>query len=292
MANKVINPESYALKRKMVNILVYILLTVLAVIWVMPLVWIALQSFRAGRGAYVASLFPSSYTIDNYVALFRDTNNLNFPRAFMNTFIVAVFSCIISVFFTLSVSFCFSRLRFKWRTRYMNLFMILGLFPGFMAMLATYFILKALGLTQGDLIKVALVLVYSASTGMGFTISKGFFDTIPKALDEAAYVDGATRWQVFTKITIPLSKPILVYTALQAFMAPWIDFVFAKVICGANQDQYTVALTMWNMLEREYIDTWFVRFAAAAVLVSIPISIMFIKMQGFYTNGMGGAVKG
>lgn len=174
----------------------------------------------------------------------------------------------------------------------MNLVMILGLFPGFMAMLATYFILKALALTQSDLIKVALVLVYSASTGMGFTISKGFFDTVPKAFDEAAYVDGATRWQAFTKITIPLSKPILVYTALQAFMAPWIDFVFAKVICGANQDQYTVALTMWNMLEREYVDTWFVRFVAAAVLVSIPISIMFIKMQGFYPNGMGAAVKG
>lgn len=174
----------------------------------------------------------------------------------------------------------------------MNLFMILGLFPGFMAMLATYFILKALGLTEGNLIKVALVLVYSASTGMAFTISKGFFDTIPKALDEAAYVDGATKWQVFTKITVPLSKPILVYTALQAFMTPWIDFVFAKVICGSNSEQYTVALTMWNMLEKEYVDTWFVRFAAAAVIVSIPISFMFIKMQKFYQDGMGGAVKG
>lgn len=289
---KAAKTKSYAAKRRTIDILVYVVLAVLAIIWVMPLVWIFLQSFRAGKGAYVTSLIPEAFTFDNYTALFTDTNNLNFPQSFMNTLIIAIFSCLISVFFTLSVSFCFSRLRFKWRTRYMNLFMILGLFPGFMAMLATYFILKALGLTEGNLIKVALILVYSASTGMAFTISKGFFDTIPKALDEAAYVDGATKWQVFTKITVPLSKPILVYTALQAFMTPWIDFVFAKVICGANSDQYTVALTMWNMLEKEYVDTWFVRFAAAAVIVSIPISFMFIKMQKFYQDGMGGAVKG
>ena len=124
----------------------------------------------------------------------------------------------------------------------MNIAMILGLFPSFMSMIAVYFILKALGLSEGSMIRIALIIVFSAGSGVGFYVAKGFFDTIPKSLDEAAIIDGASRWQVFTKITIPLSKPIIVYTILTSFMGPWIDFVFAKVICGANADQFTVSI--------------------------------------------------
>ena len=174
----------------------------------------------------------------------------------------------------------------------MNMAMILGLFPGFMSMIAVYFILKALGMTEGNLIKVALVLVYSGGAALGFQITKGFFDTIPMALDEAALLDGCTRWQIFTKITLPLSKPIVIYTILTSFMAPWVDFVFAKVICRANADQYTVAIGLWKMLEKEYIDSWYTSFAAGAVLISIPIAILFLKLQKYYVNGMAGAVKG
>ena len=174
----------------------------------------------------------------------------------------------------------------------MNISMILGLFPGFMSMIAVYYILKAVGLSEGAMIRVALILVYSAGSGTGFYVAKGFFDTIPKALDEAAYIDGATKWQVFTKITMPLSKPIIVYTALSAFLAPWVDFIFAKVICRAEASQFTVAIGMWRMLEMTMIDAWYTRFAAAAVCVSIPIAILFMFMQKFYAEGMSGAVKG
>ena len=174
----------------------------------------------------------------------------------------------------------------------MNIAMILGLFPGFMSMIAVYYILKTLGLSEGGMIRVALVLVYSAGSGMGFYIAKGFFDTIPKAIDEAAYIDGATKWQVFTKLTIPLSKPIIVYTVLTSFLAPWLDFIFAKVICRANSDYYTVAIGLWNMLSKEYIDVWYTRFAAGAVCVSIPIAILFVYLQRYYAEGMSGAVKG
>lgn len=159
-------------------------------------------------------------------------------------------------------------------------------------MVAVYYILKAVGLSEGAMIRVALVLVYSAGSGVGFYIAKGFFDTIPKALDEAAYIDGATKWQVFTKITIPLSKPIIVYTVLTSFLAPWLDFIFAQVICRANADYFTVSIGLWNMLQKEYIDQWFTRFAAGAVCVSIPIAILFIYMQKYYAEGMSGAVKG
>ena len=183
-------------------------------------------------------------------------------------------------------------MRFKIRKTYMNIAMILGLFPAFMSMVAVYYILKAVGLSEGSMIRVALILVYSGGSGAGFLLAKGFFDTIPYAVDEAAILDGCTRWQVFQKITLPLSKPIIVYTVLTAFMGPWLDFIFAKVICRANSDQYTVAIGLWKMLEKEYIDSWYTSFAAGAVLISIPIAILFLIMQRYYVDGVSGAVKG
>lgn len=284
--------KSYKTKRKATNIFVHVCLAVLAFVWLVPIFWVILTSFRAEPGSYVSSFFPKSYTFDNYIRLFTETNVLNFPKMFFNTLFVAVFSCIISCFFVLSVAYCTSRLRFKMRKPLMNIAMILGLFPGFMSMIAVYYILKALGLSEGAMIRVALILVYSAGSGIGFYIAKGFFDTIPKALDEAAYLDGATKWQVFTKVTIPLSKPIIVYTVLTSFLAPWLDFIFAKVICRANADYYTVSIGLSTMLDMRYIDAWYTRFAAGAVCVSIPIAILFIYMQKYYADGMSGAVKG
>lgn len=234
--------KSAKTKRFVNNTIVHVSLAILAFIWVFPIIWVVLTSFRAEKGSYVSTFLPRSYTLDNYIKLFTDTSILNFPRMFMNTLIIAIFSCLIATFYTLAVSYCLSRLKFKLRKPYMNMAMILGLFPGFMSMVAVYFILKAAGLTEGNLIRVALILCYSGGAGLGFQIAKGFFDTIPYAVDEAAILDGCTKWQVFTKVTLPLSKPIIVYTVLTAFMAPWLDFIFAKVICRANSDQYTLPL--------------------------------------------------
>lgn len=285
--------ETSAKTRKLItNVFVHIFLAVLALIWLFPIFWVVLTSFRAEPGSYVNTFFPKGYTWANYKQLFTNTATLNFPQMFKNTLIVAIFSCLISSFMVLSVSYCMSRLRFKFRKKFMNLAMILTLFPGFMSMAAVYYILKALGLSEGSMIRVALVMVYSGGAGLGFYVAKGFFDTIPKALDEAAFLDGATKWQVFTKITIPLSKPILVYTVLTAFMAPWTDFIFAKVICRAESQYYTVSIGLWKMLEKEYIQQWYTSFAAGAVCISIPIAIVFLLTQRFYANGMSGAVKG
>lgn len=279
-------------RKTIVNVLIHIMLAVLAFIWVLPIFWVILTSFRAEKGSYVTTFFPKSYTFDNYIRLFTDTSILNFPKMFMNTFIIAIFTCIISTVFVLSVAYCMSRMRFKMRKPFMNIAMILGLFPSFMSMIAVYYILKALNLADGSMIRVALIIVFSAGTGTGFYVAKGFFDTIPKSLDEAAIIDGATRWNIFTKITIPLSKPIIVYTILTSFMSPWIDFIFAKVICRADAQYYTVSIGLWKMLEKEYIDSWYTCFAAGAVVVSIPIAILFLLTQKFYVEGMSGAVKG
>lgn len=285
--------SSGAKVRKIIgNIFVYIILTVLSIIWLFPIVWIVLISFKKDKGMYMSTLFPKEYWFGNYKKLFTDTNIINFPQMFLNTLIIAVFCCIISTFFVLCVSYVMSRMRFRMRKPFMNVALILGMFPGFMSMIATYYILKSIGLTQGSMIRIALIMVYSGGSGLGFYIAKGFFDTIPKSVDEAAYIDGATRWQVFTRITIPLSKPIIVYTVLNSFMGPWLDFIFCKVICGTDQRFYTVSVGLWNMLEKEYVHNWFNCFAAGAVVVSVPIAVLFLVMQKFYQEGVSGAVKG
>ena len=292
MSTNTVKRNKKSVSSRVGNFFVHVFLAMLAAIWVLPIFWIILTSFRAEPGSYVSTFFPKGYTLANYIKLFTDRNVLNFPRMFANTLIIAIFTCIISTFFVLSVSYSLSRMRFKLRKPYMNLAMILGLFPGFMAMIAEYYILKALGLTEGSAVRLALIIVYSAGTGLGFQIAKGYFDTIPRSVDEAAIMDGATQWQVFTRITMPLSKPIIIYTVMTSFIAPWVDFIFAKVIVRANADQFTVAIGLWNMLQKEYINQWYTSFAAGAVIISLPIAILFVYMQKFYVEGMSGAVKG
>lgn len=275
------------------NILVHVGLGIVAFIWVLPILWVIMTSFRAGKGSYSTTFIPQSWTLSNYTTLLTDTDIFNFPRWFGNTLFVAIISCILATFYLVAIAFVMSRLRFKARKPMLNVALILGMFPGFMSMIAVYYILKGIGLTQGNLKLVALILLYSGGASiLQFYVAKGFFDTIPKTIDEAAYIDGATKWDVFTKITIPLAKPIIVYTVLTSFMAPWIDFIMAKVIIGTDAQYYTVAIGLWNMLEKENIYQWYTRFAAGAVLVSIPIAILFVIMQRYYTDGMSGAVKG
>ena len=279
-------------KRRIVgDVLSHALLILLSVIWILPIVWVVLESFNKNAGPYNETFFPTEYTFDNYVQLFTDKHVLDFPRMFLHTLIIAIVVCLINVFFVLCVAFCMSRLRFRFRKTFMNVVLILGMFPGIMSVVVIYFILKSLGLTQGWGVTVALILVYSAGAGAGFYVMKGYMDTIPMELDEAAYLDGCTRWQVFTKITIPICKPMLVYQALTAFLGPWLDFVMAKAICR-TQENYTVALGLYQMLSREYLNDWFAKFAAAAVIISIPIAILFIVMQRYYQEAMSGAVKG
>ncbi len=279
-------------RRITADVLTYIFLATMCVIWLLPFFWVIAQSFRDGKGQFISTFLPKQYTLNNYIALFKEANVINFPRMFLNTLGLSCCTCLISTFFVLSVAYCTSRLKWKMRKPYMNMAMVINLFPGFMSMVAVYFILKALGMTEGNKIYLAMVICFSAGAGTGFYVMKGYMDTIPKALDEAAMIDGCTRWQIFTKVTLPLCKPMIVYQIITSFMGPWMDFVFAKVIAGAKSQYWTVSIGLFNMLEKEYVDTWFVRFCAGAVLVSIPISILFMFTQKCYQEAMGGAVKG
>ncbi|MCI9277252.1 ABC transporter permease subunit [bacterium D16-50] len=280
-------------KRMITNTASHVLLAVLSLIWVLPIFYVVLTSFRKEGGTYKSYIWPKAFTLDNYKNLITGHSNIDFTRWFLNTFIIAILSTILAAFFVLCVSYCMSRLRFKMRKPFMNVALILGMFPGFMSMIAVYYILKGLGLLETGLLKqLALVLVYSGGAGLGFYMAKGFFDTIPKTIDEAAYIDGASKWDTFIHITIPLSKPIITYTLLTSFMGPWVDYIFAKVIMGNDTKYYTIAIGLWNMLEPEYIDYYYTQFYAGCVLISIPISILFLLSQRCYVEGVAGAVKG
>ena len=280
-------------KRMITNTASHVLLAVLSLIWVLPIFYVVLTSFRKEGGTYKSYIWPKAFTLDNYKNLITGHSNIDFTRWFLNTFIIAILSTILAAFFVLCVSYCMSRLRFKMRKPFMNVALILGMFPGFMSMIAVYYILKGLGLLETGLLKqLALVLVYSGCAGLGSYMAKGFFDTIPKTIDEAAYIDGASKWDTFIHITIPLSKPIITYTLLTSFMGPWVDYIFAKVIMGNDTKYYTIAIGLWNMLEPEYIDYYYTQFYAGCVLISIPISILFLLSQRCYVEGVAGAVKG
>ena len=268
-----------------------VLIGVLAFIWLIPIVWLVCTSFSAFEGMNTNTFFPKEWSIVNYVKLFHPDSVAQFPQWFMNTFIIACVNCLVSTLFIIMVAYATSFMRFSMRKPLMNVAVILNLFPGMLAMIAVYFTLKTLDLTNSY---AGLIMVYSASSGLGYLIAKGFFDTIPRALCEAARIDGCSEARILFQMVIPMSQPIIVYTVISSFLVPWMDFVYAKMILNAGiSSKYTVAIGLYKMLDKSLINTYFTQFCAGGVLVSIPISILFVIMQKFYVEGItGGAVKG
>ena len=274
--------------QRLSNTIIYVLLVIMSIIWLVPFVLIVLQSFRCESAYRVTYILPKQWGLDNYKALF-DTA---FPTWYLNTFIIALVQCVVQTIIVLCMAYTLSRFRFKMRGKLMRFMMILGMFPGMLTMLILYNVLSDLNLTQENAVP-GLILVYVASSGMGYYVSKGFFDTLPKTLDEAARVDGATRAQVLYKIILPLAKPIVIYTILTAFMAPWGDFVFASYIAHAKEVGMNVAVGLNSWLDKDHVDRYYTLFCAGGVLVALPVAILFMCLQKYYVEGVtGGAVKG
>ena len=275
--------------RRLSNTVIYIILILITCIWLFPFFGIVLESFRVETTQQVPYLFPKEFGLDNYIRLFKETD---FLKWFGNTAIMGIATAVLQTVFILSMSYVLSRLRFKGRKGLMNFMLILGMFPGFLTLILIYKVFSELGLTN-EMAPVGLIIVYCASSGMGYYVSKGFFDTIPKSLDEAARVDGATRWQVFYKVIMPLSKPIIIYTVLMGFMAPWGDFMMANYIAHQTSDGMNVAVGMFEWLSRTNLNTHYTMFCAAGVIVAIPVVTVFLFLQKYYVEGVtGGAVKG
>jgi arabinogalactan oligomer/maltooligosaccharide transport system permease protein len=275
--------------RRLGNAVVYVILVLITLTWLFPFFGIVLESFRVETPAQVSYLWPKEFGFDNYIRLFKETD---FLKWFTNTGIMGVCTAVFQTFFILSMSYVLSRLRFKGRRGLMNFMLILGMFPGFLTMILIYKVFSDFGLTM-NMAPVGLIIVYCASSGMSYYVSKGFFDTIPKSLDEAARVDGATRFQVFHKLILPLSKPIVIYTVLMGFMAPWGDFMLASYLIHENSAGMSVAVGMFEWLSRTNVNLNYTMFCAAGVIVAIPVVTVFLLLQKYYVEGVtGGAVKG
>lgn len=275
-------------KRTVGNTIIYILLVIMSIVWLVPFVCIVLQSFRTESTWQVGYVVPQKWGFDNYLNLLQT----DFVVWYKNTFIIACIVAVISTFMVLCMSYTLSRFRFKMRKPLMQFMLILGLFPGMLTLIILYRLLKDFGMTGGSSLP-GLVLVYVASSGMGYYVSKGFFDTISKSLDESARIDGATRAQVFFRIILPLSKPIVIYTVLTAFMGPWGDFVFAKLISVNTSAGMNVAVGLSTWLSLDQINNKYTMFCAGGVTVAIPVVILFMCLQKYYVEGVtGGAVKG
>ena len=291
MDNKRIKRSALGAKasRRLANTVIYIVLILITVIWLFPFFGIVMESFKVNTQMMDGELFPEVFGFDNYIRLFKETD---FLKWFGNTALMGVATALFQTLFVLMMSYTLSRLRFKGRKGLMNLMLILGMFPGFLTMILIYKVFYDLGLTM-EMAPVGLIIVYCASSGMGYYISKGFFDTIPKTLDEAARVDGATRFQVFYKVIMPLSGSIIIYTILMGFMAPWGDFMMASYIIHENSQGMSVAVGMYEWLSKTNLNTHYTMFCAAGVIVAIPVTAVFLALQKYYVEGVtGGAVKG
>ena len=275
--------------RRISNFFVYIVLGIITVVWLFPFFGLVLESFKVDTTAMDGELIPKEFGFDNYIRLFTETDFLTW---FKNTAIMGIATAFFQTLFVLSMSYTLSRLRFKGRKTLMNIMLILGMFPGFLTMILIYKVFADAGLTM-QMAPIGLVIVYCASSGMGYYISKGFFDTIPKTLDEAARVDGATRMQVFYKVIMPLSGSIIIYTILMGFMAPWGDFMLASYIIHENSAGMSVAVGMYEWTSKTMLNTNYTMFCAAGVVVAVPVTTVFLLLQKYYVEGVtGGAVKG
>lgn len=275
----------YKLLRGLDTWVTYLLLLVVAVIFLFPCLWLILASFSKSGSIYsFDGFFPNAYSLDTFKTLFTDIDMYNYPRWFKNTLFIASMSCIIGTFLVILTAYTMSRFQFKSRKTIMKTTLILGMFPSFMGMIAVYIIMTQFGLIN----KLwGLILIYSAGAPMGYLTQKGFFDTIPISVDEAARIDGATNFQVFTKINLPLSMPIIVYTALTSFTFPWSDYILPKLLLK-EKDLYTVAIGLMNLGETE-----FARFAAGSIFIAVPIVVLYFFLIRYMMDGLtSGAVKG
>lgn len=277
--------KRYFSKRNLADsVVTHIVLIAVCFIFFFPVLWIVMSSFSKSGSIYdIHGFFPDELSMASYVKLFTDTTMYDYPNWLKNTLYVAVFSSLIGTILVILTAYTISRFRFKSRKMMMKSTLVLSMFPSFMGMTAVYLIM-----VNFDLINQlwSLILIYAAGAPMGYLVQKGYFDTITNTIYESAQIDGATNFRMFVSITLPLAKPMIVYTALTQFAWPWSDFILPSLLLK-NKDLWTVAVGLTSLDE-----TQFTRFAAGSVFIAVPIVILYFALSNFLVTGVSsGAVK-
>lgn len=266
-----------------ITVLIYAILCVFFVFAVFPIAYVIGLSFSGGNSLYMDTIFPTKPTLDNYVTLFTGTL---FPNWIFNTLKAGVLSAVITLIFSAPTAYAFSRLRFRGRKVFLLVLLVLQMFPGMMAMVSYYVLLNMLGLLDSI---TGLVILYAGGAVTGNTwLLKSYFDTVPRAIEEAALIDGANRLQVFSRILLPLVKPMLLLVAVFAFAAPFGDFVLSRIVM-THPENFTLALGTYNFIAAENGKDFTV-FAASSVIASIPITAIYLSLQKTMITSFKGAV--
>lgn len=274
------------LKKKITWLLIHLELIIVALFVILPIFWIIISSFNKGNGLASATLIPKELTLDNYRRLFADTNYIKW---FMNSLVIASLNAIVSVMLITVTAWIMSRFRFKGRKTGLMSILILSMFPTFLSMTAIYTLFWGFGLLDKP---YALVIIYAAGAiPYNVWLVKGYLDGIPQDIDEAAYIDGSTYFKTFTKIVLPLSKPIITYCAVSQFMMPWMDYILPNMLLSSDENR-TLAVGLFSMITGKE-NSNFTMFAGGAVLIAVPITILFMFFQKYLVQGVAaGANKG
>ncbi|MNO15749.1 Maltose transport system permease protein MalG [compost metagenome] len=275
-----------SLKQKLLLTVIYLILIITAIAVLYPVLWIVLGSFNPGDTINATTYLPESLTIKHYINLFTSTNYLTWYK---NTLFIAVMNMILSTVLVVSAAYAFSRFRFPGRKQGLMLMLVLQMFPSFMGMIAIYILLLQLNLLDN---LWGLILVYAGgSIPFGTWLVKGYFDGLPRSLEEAAKIDGASHTTIFVRIMMPLSVPMFTFIAVNNFIGPWMDFIFARLVILSDKNK-TLAIGLFEMITGR-TNNDFTTFAAGAVLVAIPITILFLMLQKYIIEGLkAGANKG
>lgn len=276
-------------KEKIIRLtLSYIIIGIMVVVILYPILWIIGSSFNPGNSLSGSSMFPKDATLKHYKELF-DLQNSDYLRWYLNTLKVCVITMLFSVILVSLTAYSFSRYRFIGRKNGLMTFLILQMVPNFAALIAIFVLALLTNLLDTHL---ALILVYTGGAiPMNTYLMKGYLDTIPRELDESAYMDGAGHLRVFWQIIIPLAKPIIAVIALFTFIAPFTDFILARVLLR-SEEKYTLAVGLYQMIAKQFGNE-FTLFAAGSVLIAIPISILFLALQKYFVTGLtAGGIKG
>lgn len=261
------------------------------VIWIaiiltlFPASWIFMASFSKGQSFFSRTLFPKALSLQNYKNLFENTNFVNWV---VNSLKLCLSVSVIQLFLTSTSAYAFSRMRFPGKKNGLLTLLVLQVFPNSMAVSGYCIIIYRFGLSDN---MAALILVLAGGSAFNIWLLKSYIDTIPKELDEAAYVAGANHFMVFTRIILPLAQPQLAVIFVFSFIAAYSEFVISSVFLNTPAKQ-TLAVGLQTFITNQFATNWTL-FAAAAVLSSLPIMVMFMLMQRYIQNGLASAgVKG
>ncbi|WP_174614319.1 sugar ABC transporter permease [Virgibacillus ihumii] len=275
------------LKSKLEVTGIYVIIAIVSVIIFYPLIWTVGMSLNQGTSLYSSSIIPENFSLEHYKWLFSE--NSDYLIWYKNSLIVSTVVAGGSVILTSLVAYAFSRYQFVGRKNGLYVFLLLQMFPVMMAMVALYIFLNMIGLL--DTLTGLIFIYLGGQIPFNAWLVKGYFDTIPRELDQAARIDGAGHLRVFWSIMLPLAKPILAVVALFNFMMPMFDFLLPSIVL-TSEENYTLAVGLFNFINDQFSNN-FTRFAAGSILVALPIATIYLFLQRYLISGLtAGGSKG